>query len=120
MPNSGVLDAVRGILEASPRSAILLFTGDARHPDVRAALAAGAIGLVAKDTTPADLRAAIRDAAAGELVSADERMGSATHTLTPRELDVLHCVATGMTNVQIAAQLGLQATTVKAYWEEAM
>lgn len=117
MPDADVVAAVRGIVDASSRSAIVLFTGDARHPDVRAALAAGAIAVVAKDAPPAELRAAIRDAAEGKLAAPT---GPAKSTLTPRQFDVLQCVATGMTNVEIAAQLGLRPATVKAYWEEAM
>lgn len=41
-------------------------------------------------------------------------------TLSPRELDVLACVATGATNAEIAAQLGLREGTVKAYLGTAM
>ncbi|GAA3942134.1 LuxR C-terminal-related transcriptional regulator [Microbacterium soli] len=40
--------------------------------------------------------------------------------LSPRELDVLACVAVGSTNSEIAAQLGLREGTVKAYLGSAM
>ncbi|GAA4486713.1 LuxR C-terminal-related transcriptional regulator [Microbacterium panaciterrae] len=43
----------------------------------------------------------------------------ATH-LSPRERDVLACAALGQTNAQIAAQLGLRESTVKAYLGTAM
>lgn len=40
--------------------------------------------------------------------------------LSPRELDVLSCAALGQTNVQIAAELCLRESTVKAYLGTAM
>ncbi len=40
--------------------------------------------------------------------------------LTPRELDVLACVAVGTTNAAAADRLGLRAETVKAYLRSAM
>ncbi|MCX4237321.1 helix-turn-helix transcriptional regulator [Streptomyces ortus] len=40
--------------------------------------------------------------------------------LTPRELDVLSCVAVGMTNAGAGERLGLRAETVKAYLRSAM
>lgn len=41
-------------------------------------------------------------------------------TLTPRELDVLTCVATGATNATTADRLGLRPETVKGYLRSAM
>ncbi|MET8677836.1 helix-turn-helix transcriptional regulator [Streptomyces sp. NPDC004647] len=40
--------------------------------------------------------------------------------LTPRELDVLSCVAAGATNASVAAALGLRPETVKGYLRAAM
>ncbi|MES2865938.1 MAG: LuxR C-terminal-related transcriptional regulator, partial [Actinomycetota bacterium] len=40
--------------------------------------------------------------------------------LSPRETDVLACVALGATNSEIASQLGLREGTVKAYLGTAM
>ncbi|MGN9789604.1 response regulator transcription factor [Streptomyces sp. OZ13] len=41
-------------------------------------------------------------------------------SLTPRELDVLGCVASGATNAAAAGRLGLRPETVKAYLRSAM
>jgi DNA-binding CsgD family transcriptional regulator len=43
-----------------------------------------------------------------------------TVTLTPRELDVLACVAAGSTNAAAAERLGLKPETVKGYLRSAM
>lgn len=40
--------------------------------------------------------------------------------LSPREVDVISCAALGQTNAQIAAELGLRESTVKAYLGTAM
>lgn len=116
LPGTDVVTAVRALTHAAPETRILLFTAYPRHADVRRARSAGAVATVAKDTPPAQLRELIRAVVRGELLGGD--LGSGV--LTGRQHDVLCRVATGMTNVEIAAQLGLQPTTVKAYWKETM
>lgn len=120
LPDSDVVATVRGIAAASASSAVVLFTGDTGHRDVRAALEAGALGVVAKDALPADLRTAIRAAADGTRTVPSSPVEPSPSALTPRQHDVLQCVATGMTNSEIAEQLHLKPATVKAYWQEAM
>ncbi|MDQ4213801.1 LuxR C-terminal-related transcriptional regulator [Microbacterium sp. ASV81] len=46
--------------------------------------------------------------------------GTAAVHLSPRELDVLSCAALGLTNAQVADDLGLRESTVKAYLGTAM
>ncbi|PWU55188.1 helix-turn-helix transcriptional regulator, partial [Micromonospora globispora] len=63
------------------------------------------------------------DAVADRLVGAVNRPeGGATvpSTLSPRETDVLACVALGCTNADVADQLGLRPETVKSYLRSAM
>lgn len=117
LPDTDVVSAVRDLSAAASWAHIVLFTADPSHPQVRAARAAGALTTVAKDTLPTRLRAIIRAVAAGEPLGEDH---AAEAVLTPRQHDVLARVATGMTTTEIATDLGLQATTVKAYWQEAM
>ena len=47
--------------------------------------------------------------------AADRRMTALPDPLTPREIDVLRCLAAGLTNPQIAAQLVIGAGTVKTH-----
>ncbi|WP_036285128.1 helix-turn-helix transcriptional regulator [Microbacterium luticocti] len=83
--------------------------------------------------TYAELRrvgATVRDAGLRErLAQIEKRLAalSADHSpievdvsLSPRETDVLACVALGSTNAQIAAALGLKEVTVKSYLAQAM
>ncbi|WP_433309898.1 response regulator transcription factor [Micromonospora chersina] len=61
------------------------------------------------------------DAVADRLAGAARRPGPTTAAaLSPRETDVLACVALGCTNADVAGQLGLRPETVKSYLRSAM
>ncbi|WP_413450848.1 response regulator transcription factor [Georgenia phoenicis] len=93
------------------------------------ALRAGASGFLLKDAPPAQLLDGIRTVAGGAALLApevtrrlvgryaDRIRPPATEEgpLTPRELDVLRLVATGMSNAEIAESLVLSPETVKTY-----
>ncbi|MEV0603104.1 LuxR C-terminal-related transcriptional regulator [Streptomyces sp. NPDC050315] len=52
--------------------------------------------------------------------SGGTREGRPTVALSPREVDVLSCVASGATNIAVAERLGLRPETVKGYLRSAM
>ena len=93
------------------------------------AVRAGACGYLLKSMPPADIRAAVRSAAAGQTAVAPllvgrllrEYAGRRTPTspvldrLTDRETDVLREVATGRSNGEIAVRLHLGEGTVKTH-----
>ena len=54
------------------------------------------------------------------LSSAYTGSGGAPEALTGRELEVLHHMGDGLTNMQIAAELGISENTVKGYAKAAM
>ena len=107
-------------LPAPPR--VLVLTAYESESDILRAIEAGATGYLLKDAETAELRAAIRTAAAGETVlspSVARRLVSRVRTpgqaLTRRETQVLQLVADGAANADIARQLFVTEATVKSH-----
>lgn len=103
---------------------VLIFTAAEDRESLRAALSAGATGLALKGDSIDELPAAVRKVADGEEYIAPrlslllERTGSGL--LSPREREVLFLLATGLTNDEVAAQLGLSPQTTKTQLKTAM
>jgi two-component system nitrate/nitrite response regulator NarL len=117
-------EVTTGLLAAPSAPKVILFTAYPEHAAVDAALAAGAHGVLVKDTEQADLVDAIRRVVDGErLVDVDpdadgivlRRRALADRGVSRREYDILRRVAMGQTNPEIAAALGLTRNTVKTY-----
>ncbi|MFF7280743.1 response regulator transcription factor [Streptomyces griseorubiginosus] len=136
MPGMDGIEATRRILaddSAGDVRVIILTTYDLDHY-VYAALAAGAGGFLLKDVTPEHLVAAVRLVRSGDALLApaitrrlierfahrEEAVPSAEvrrdlSGLTPRELEVLRLLATGLSNAELADRLFLSPTTVKTH-----
>ena len=99
----------------------LLLISDASQ--VNQALAAGARGVISRDSTPRQIHAALRAIAEGlRVIDGDatlrplsERTADAelVEPLTARELEVLRLLSAGMTNKEIASRLGITEHTIK-------
>ena len=132
MPGVDGLTALAQIV-AQPRApkVVVLTTFDLDQYVLRA-MREGAAGFLLKDTPPEDLVALIRVAADGHTVlspvatqrlvaaSTDraagrERAAAALADLTEREVDVLVCIAAGLSNSQISQRLHLSEATVRSY-----
>ncbi|HRP07239.1 MAG TPA: response regulator transcription factor [Gemmatimonadales bacterium] len=92
---------------------------------IREARRAGARGYILKDSDPAALRRAVFSVAHGDLVfppGIEEGSDRATpiDRLTLREREVLHRIASGDTNKEIAARLGISPRTVETHRESLM
>ncbi|MFD0330487.1 response regulator [Streptacidiphilus monticola] len=134
MPVMDGLEATRRLLgggEHLDTKVIILTTYDLDQY-VYAALTAGASGFLLKDVTPEHLVASVRLVRSGDALLAPaitrrliERFArrdeerAAVHRdlseLTPRELEVLRLLATGLSNAELADRLTLSATTVKTH-----
>ena len=100
-------------------SAVLIMGRDLR-PDLAArAIAHGATGVFSIESDAADVLAAIRAAASGDLeaTDADGRVAvlGADVGLTFREVQVLGEIARGLHNAEICELLGLSLNTIKSY-----
>jgi DNA-binding NarL/FixJ family response regulator len=127
MPGLNGIEATRQILQASPRTGVLMLTMFEDDDSVFAAMRAGAKGYLLKDSGGEGVVHAIRAVASGEAVfgagvaeriigffsaprSAPQR---AFPQLTEREEEVLSQVAQGRSNQQIASQLYVSLKTVR-------
>jgi DNA-binding NarL/FixJ family response regulator len=126
MPGGG--DFIEAVAEATGAS-VMVCTSDCSQDGVLAAMKAGAIGFLRKDTLTTDgLAAAVQAAASGAGVVTPELLGSlvrsaepngrqngrANHaTLTDREQQVLSLIAAGHPTREVAQQLCYSERTVK-------
>jgi DNA-binding NarL/FixJ family response regulator len=121
MPGTNGLAATKRILAESPRVAVLMLSMHAEETLVRQSLDTGARGYILKNALDLDLAGAVKRVAAGETVvdpsvnKPPALKGERTHALTPRELEVLQLICSGLSNKEIAEKLELSANTVAVH-----
>ncbi|MFE6825757.1 response regulator [Streptomyces sp. NPDC057690] len=133
MPDLDGIEATR-LIAADEELAgvrVLVLTTYDTDENIVEALRAGAAGFLVKDTRPADLLDAIRTVAAGEALlspgptarliarflrgSSGPPAAGGPECLSDREREVLALVARGLTNTEIAEELGLSPLTAKTH-----
>jgi DNA-binding NarL/FixJ family response regulator len=126
MPVMGGVDMVEALQE-SKKPRILMLTISKHDEDLFGAIAAGADGYLLKDAEPEELRRSILLVAEGKSVLSPEVTGRVLKAigssqgippdvaLSKREMDVLKCLAKGMTSAQIANELFISENTVKTH-----
>lgn len=118
MPDISGLDAASQIRARAPESRILVFSIHDHAEYVQQSERAGAQGYLRKDSTPAQLRDAIRAVHAGGRAFIDgtpNRPDARLALLSPRERIVLAHIAAGNTSKETAAALGISVRTVEAH-----
>ena len=125
MPGGSSLEAIPTMRQEAPMTAIVVLTMQNDPAFAREALRAGAIGYVLKEAADAELVEAVRLASqdrtylnpeiGAKLAAAPPEPDGPPGDLTEREVEVLHLIALGHTNTEIAAQLFLSVRTVESH-----
>ena len=120
MPEMGGVEAINTIRAEFPSAKIIVLSTYQGDEDIFRALEAGAVTYLLKDTLAEKMIGVIREVAGGGRPILPEvaqrltdRMFQAP--LTAREVEVLHHVARGMRNKEIAGQLGISDETVQGH-----
>lgn len=130
LPTLGGFDVVQALGRRSPATRVVILS---MHDDigcVAEALRKGATGYVLKEAAPAELVKAVREAVAGRCYlspplsenKVDDYLQKTKggdfdlyETLTSREREVLHLVAEGMSNKEVASRLSISTRTAETH-----
>lgn len=135
MPEMDGIQATPKIIECSPRTRVIILTSFGEEDKVLPAIRAGAQGYLLKDIPPNELVQAVREVHLGKVqlhpeiakklmsaVAAKKEEPAASHAatrsdegLTEREQEVLHLIADGRNNREIAEKLFISEKTVKTH-----
>ena len=137
LPDTNGVQVARQIRHHNPAIAIIMLTAYHEIEQVIYAIRAGASAYCAKDISPEELIGVVRDVVAGLYVVEGQRMNrqtlrswlnaqstamvgpyveaSSRHymPLSPRETEILRSVTSGLSNKEIAVELGISQQTVK-------
>lgn len=132
MPKVDGIEATRRLVRCSNETRIVMLTTFDLDDHVYDAMRAGASGFLLKTAPSHQLTAAVRDAAAGDVLVAPEitrrlveefvhRPRPSTDgppglgDLTPRELEALRFIARGLSNAELARELFVSEATAKTH-----
>lgn len=120
------VEATRRLRDITPHTQVVVLTAHTDDERVIAALRAGAVGYIRKESDPALLLEAIRAASVGQSVIDPSVAGALLRDMSPvrfpagadlteREREILLELAHGRTNKEIAAKLFIGEETVKTH-----
>ena len=120
MPKKDGITATQELHEKLPTAKVLILTSVSASDGITRALAAGAAGAVLKNAENQSVIDAIREIVAGKQVIAKEvrrliRKDPPAPGLSPRQQEILSSLTRGLTNEDIAKQLGIGLPSVKTH-----
>jgi DNA-binding NarL/FixJ family response regulator len=135
MPGTRGFDGLIELRAARPKQPILIVSAHEDPRIIHEAMTCGAAGYISKSVKKRELSEAIQDVMAGLVVlpkgyepppaagggpSREADLAARVASLTRQQLRVLQMVRQGMLNKQIAHELGVGETTIKAHVSEIM
>lgn len=126
MPELNGVEAIAQIRSRCPDTRFVVLSMHASQEYVTRALQAGALGYVLKESTAADVIAAVRAAYAGNrflsakiallrTLDLNLQLARPLESLSEREREVLQLIVEGNSSAEIAGALGLSPKTVETY-----
>lgn len=120
MPELGGVDAIAAICAEFRQARIIVLTTYDGDEDIYRGLQSGAKGYLLKDSQPSELLSAIRIVHSGQQYIPPDvgaKLAQRLHNpeLSARESEVLHSLAQGLSNADIAAALNIGESTVKSH-----
>ena len=128
LPGMSGPEGVSALLMHRPEADVVMFTAHADEDQVLSSLCSGASGYLLKDTPPARLLPALREAASGGAVMSSQvarkviqrlrklvPRPSADHDLTTREVGLLGLLAEGHSYQGVADRLFISINTVRSH-----
>jgi NarL family two-component system response regulator LiaR len=120
MPGMDGAETTRRLIEADAGNKILILTSYGSSDGIAHALEAGALGAVIKTLDFKELLKAIKEVAAGKKYISKEMqeqlsVSDPISNLSPRQNEILHCLARGLNNSDIAALLGISRSVVREH-----
>ncbi len=120
MPRMDGLDVIGAVNESKLPVKVIIMTTFETEEDINRSMKAGARGYLLKDSTQGEILDAIRRVNLGETylparIVQKLAEGLRKQELSPRELEVLQCLAAGKSNKEIGVQLFISEGTVKSH-----
>lgn len=127
MPEMSGLEALPRFKKLSPQTKIVMLTSYDFDRDIQTAIERGASGYLLKSATPADVIRAIETSRAGgapiDPMIAKRMMNTfatpvppgSTHNLSPREQEILRCLAEGVGTQEVAKKFSISEYTVETH-----
>ncbi|MFD0915537.1 response regulator [Pseudahrensia aquimaris] len=120
MPGASGIDVAVEGQRWSPDTRIAFVTGTSSAATFREMLESGASGLFVKSMNPDDICKGIARVADGHIVICKEAKtvldcDTGTNSLTLREMEVLRCIARGLSNSATSQHLGISIKTVDSH-----
>ena len=129
MPGLGGMEVLRKLKDFARPVPTVLLAGNISDDEVMEAMRLGAKGVVLKEMAPSLLVQCIRKVAAGgvwlekeavgraleKMLQNEEALGKVREILTPREIEIVRMVASGLSNREAGEKLFISEGTVKTH-----